>query len=70
MSAFGAGSQAAIPVPYLCATESHFGWVRVGSRLDHVRSPWSGLPSKRTNYINPIADCLGVDLEPEMTQRP
>ena len=41
-------------------------WAPVGSRLAGVGLRWMPLGSMRTNYINRIADGLGVDLEPEM----
>jgi len=43
-------------------------WAPVGFRLDGVGPSGMQWGSAHTNYINRIADCLGVDLEPEMLQ--
>ena len=43
-------------------------WAPVGSRLRGVGPSWMQWGSAHNNYINRIADGLGVDLEPEMLQ--
>ena len=53
-------------VPYLCLKRTHMEWAPVGSRLDGVGLRWMQWGSAHTNYVNRIADGLGVDLEPEM----
>lgn len=55
-------------VPFLCLTPHHRALAPVGSRLERVDPACAGLSPKDTNYINRIADGLGVDLEPEMTR--
>ncbi len=54
------------PVPILCLTGTHIALGPVGSRLARVGSRWSCLGWADFNYINRVADCLGVDLEPGM----
>ena len=41
-------------------------WAPVGSGLDCLGPGGMQWGSAHTNYINRVADCLGVDLEPEM----
>ncbi len=53
-------------VPFLCLTPHHSALAPVGSSLERVDPACAGLRSADTNYINRVADCLGVDLEPEM----
>lgn len=57
-------------VPYLCLTATHFVWAPVGSGLERVGPSGMQWGSVHTNYINRVADCLGVDLEPEMGEKP
>ena len=49
---------------WLRETETGWGLVDDSLAAAVVRCAQSG--SKRSNYINRIADCLGVDLEPGM----
>lgn len=55
-----------ILVPILCLTPRHTALSPVGSSLESLVALGSRLSLRASNYINRVADALGVDLEPEM----